>query len=135
MIEAKPTGPKSLADENEVLPKETLFEDTLGLLSQTLLGDRFAAKFLLCSLVSSIYMRRAEVILGPITLNLNLKDTAGKASNKLILIMAIYPILRLPKRCLFNLRSSPGKLIQFHNEDDNTIIIFFFKTLFPFSYL
>ncbi|CAG5111957.1 Oidioi.mRNA.OKI2018_I69.chr2.g6222.t1.cds [Oikopleura dioica] len=76
VIEAKQTGPKSLADENELPPKETLFEDTLGLLSQTLLGDRFAAKFLLCSLVSSIYMRRAEVILGPITLNLNLKDTA-----------------------------------------------------------
>lgn len=79
MIEANPTGPKSLADENELPPKEALFEDTLGLLSQTLLGDRFAAKFLLCSLVSSIYMRRAEVILGPITLNLNLKDTAGEA--------------------------------------------------------
>ena len=75
MIESKPiaaTG-SSLIDEDESTPNELLFEDTMELLTQSLLGDRFAAKFLLCSLVSSIYMRRTELVLGPITVNLNLK--------------------------------------------------------------
>lgn len=80
MIEAKPvraTG-SDLIDEEESTPKEALFEDTMELLTKSLLGDRFAAKFLLCSLVSSIYLRRSEVVLGPITLNLNLKETEGQ---------------------------------------------------------
>ena len=79
MIESKPiaaTG-SSLIDEDESTRNDQLFEDTMELLTQSLLGDRFAAKFLLCSLVSSIYMRRTELVLGPITVNLNLKDTEG----------------------------------------------------------
>ncbi|CBY32838.1 unnamed protein product [Oikopleura dioica] len=77
VIESKPiaaTG-SSLIDEDESTPNELIFEDTMELLTQSLLGDRFAAKFLLCSLVSSIYMRRSELVLGPITVNLNLKET------------------------------------------------------------
>ena len=80
VIESKPvaaTG-SSLIEEDEQSPNEQLFEDTMELLTQSLLGDRFAAKFLLCSLVSSIYMRRPELVLGPITVNLNLKETEGK---------------------------------------------------------
>ena len=84
VIESKPvaaTG-SSLIEDDEQSPNEQLFEDTMELLTQSLLGDRFAAKFLLCSLVSSIYMRRAELVLGPITVNLNLKETEGKGMDK-----------------------------------------------------
>ena len=48
-------------------------EETVSLLEQLLLGDRLAARLLLSALISRVYLRREELVLGGIALNLNFK--------------------------------------------------------------
>ena len=49
------------------------FEETVSLLEQLLLGDRLAARLLLSALISRVYLRREELVLGGVALNLNFK--------------------------------------------------------------
>ena len=53
------------------------FEEAVSLLEQLLLGDRLAARLLLSALISRVYLRREELVLGGIALNLNFKGRGG----------------------------------------------------------
>ena len=50
-----------------------LYDDLVALFEQALFGDALAARFLASALVSRVYLRKDELVLGCFCLNLNVK--------------------------------------------------------------
>lgn len=63
--------------------------ELLAILTEALLGDRLAAEYLLCHLVSSVYLRRDVLVLGKFTLNLHNMTPHDNLPRRLATILSL----------------------------------------------
>lgn len=81
--------PNIAADDDTEAAFEAVREELLAILEQMLLGDRLAAEYLLCHLISTVYRRQDVVALGKFSLNLS------KCPNDALFITQIYKVISL----------------------------------------
>jgi len=95
------------------------FEETVSLLEQLLLGDRLAARLLLSALISRVYLRREELVLGGVALNLNFKglDPLVPEMVTRILHELVESVKRIPIE-IKNLNSKPFIPVKDYEQEE-----------------